>query len=637
MKSFRKIFFSSPFPAIAAVYLTVSLLLRLVLWWSFGRPSGIVPERLPVILGLGAVNDLAELIRLLAPLAFYLFLVPSRIVRTKWHHRLLAGVTYLSLVGMLYISASEYFFFQEFDSRFNLVAVDYLVYPHEVWGNIRASYPVFPFLLAAFLLALAFYQTVRPGLREWFLHPPRFAKRSKAFLAYLLVTALFFTGYSDDTFARSSNRVENELTANGISSFFRAFETHELDYHLYYSTLKHDRAFRMIRRQLAGEGGTFTSTTEENLNRAFPPDPAGLGKMNVVVIVEESFGAGFIGAYGDRRGLTPAFDKLAGEGLLFQNTYATGTRTVRGLEAITASFPPIPSVSILRRPGNERIATWGKVMADNGYITSFLYGGYGYFDNMNHFYRSNGFAISDRREIREVTFANIWGVCDEDLFNHALKYFDGPAQQGRPFFSIIMTTSNHKPFTFPKGIPGIPPSGGGRKSGVRYADYALGNFIRRASQHPWFGNTLFVIVADHDARVYGRLLIPVRHYRIPLLMYAPGKLKPKRIPTPTSQIDIAPTVLGLLGLPYNAPFYGCNILKLPAGESHPVFLSHNLDVSLFENNRLTVLGIGAKRTTFRYLPEKHRLLPERGNRKMEELTTAYYQTAFELFKSRRYR
>ncbi|MEZ4484642.1 MAG: sulfatase-like hydrolase/transferase [Syntrophotaleaceae bacterium] len=114
--------------------------------------------------------------------------------------------------------------------------------------------------------------------------------------------------------------------------------------------------------------------------------------------------------YGDKRGLTPAFDQLATEGLRFSNAFATGTRTVRGLEAISLSLPPIPSESVIKRPGCEGLASWGQVMEDHGYRSSFLYGGYGYFDNMNHFFGSNGFALSDSPDIVAPWFTNVWGV-----------------------------------------------------------------------------------------------------------------------------------------------------------------------------------------------------------------------------------
>ena len=194
------------------------------------------------------------------------------------------------------------------------------------------------------------------------------------------------------------------------------------------------------------------------------------------------------------------------ERLCIRHAHGAGPRGFREFD------PPIPTVSILRRPGNEHIATWGAVMRSLGYRTSFLYGGYGYFDNMNYFFGQNGFDVVDRRSIRSIRFANIWGVSDEDLFDHSLAYLDSIHASGKPFFSIIMTTSNHKPFTFRPGLErlGIPPEGGGRGAGVRYADFALGEFLRHAKDHAWFDDTIFVVAADHGARVYGAEQIPLQ-------------------------------------------------------------------------------------------------------------------------------
>jgi phosphoglycerol transferase MdoB-like AlkP superfamily enzyme len=274
-------------------------------------------------------------------------------------------------------------------------------------------------------------------------------------------------------------------------------------------------------------------------------------------------------------------------------------------------------------------------MAQNGYHPSFLYGGYGYFDNMNHFFSSNGFAISDRSDIMDPTFANIWGVCDEDLFRHALDYFDGIHRQGHPFFSIIMTTSNHKPYTFPEGIEGVPAAGGGRAAGIRYADYALGRLFALAPEHAWYDNTLFVVVADHDARVYGRAQVPVERYRIPLLIYAPGQVSAGTVEAVTSQMDIAPTVLGLLGFPYIAPFYGQNVLN-PAGADHPLLLNHNHDVAYIDGDRMVVLSLQGATNFFRYNADTDGLEPAEEDSALADRATAYYQTAFDLFKSHCY-
>ena len=195
-------------------------------------------------------------------------------------------------------------------------------------------------------------------------------------------------------------------------------------------------------------------------------------------------------------------------------------------------------------------------MREQGRQTSFLYGGYSLFDNMGAFYSGNYFVVKDRNDIKNPRFGNIWGVSDQDLFTYAKTCFDQASADNTPFFAIIMTTSNHSPFTFPEGIEGVRARGGNRYDGVRYADYALGEFFRQIESAPWYRQTLFVVVADHGARVYGSEKIPLPSYEIPLLIMAPGRLAPQQIASPVSQMDIAPTVMGLLGFPYSAPFFG---------------------------------------------------------------------------------
>jgi phosphoglycerol transferase MdoB-like AlkP superfamily enzyme len=306
---------------------------------------------------------------------------------------------------------------------------------------------------------------------------------------------------------------------------------------------------------------------------------------------------------------------------------------VRGLEALTTSFPPIPSVSILRRPGNENIANWGRVMDGLGYRSSFLYGGYGYFDNMNYFYGHNGFSVHDRREIEAPRFENIWGVSDEDLFDLTLAHLDAEHATGEPFFAIVMSTSNHKPFTFREGVPGVPASGGGRAAGVRYADFALGQFIENARAHPWFDDTVFVLVADHGARVYGRAEIPLETYRIPLLVYAPKHIEPATVETLTGQIDVAPTVLGLLGLPYEAPFFGQDVLALAPDAERVALFSHNHDVAVLEDRRLAILGLHGKTSTVAWDPAEASYTPLPEDPALEQLGIAIFQTAYEQFRA----
>ena len=163
--------------------------------------------------------------------------------------------------------------------------------------------------------------------------------------------------------------------------------------------------------------------------------------------------------------------------------------------------PPTPGQSILRRPGNEGLFTIGSIFQDAGFDTRFIYGGYGYFDNMNNFFGNNGFDITDKggrfepgdhftgaRNIIDdqyIHFANAWGICDEDLYDAVIRDADVRYAKQQPFFDFVMTTSNHRPYTYPDKKIDIP-SGSGRDGAVKYTDFAIGEFLKKVSSKPWF-------------------------------------------------------------------------------------------------------------------------------------------------------
>jgi phosphoglycerol transferase MdoB-like AlkP superfamily enzyme len=573
---------------------------------------------------------------LLAAFAAVLWLIPDRLYGSSGTRLLFFVGAFSWIAAALFVATAEFFFFEEFDARLNLVAVDYLMYPTEVVGDIWNEYPVVTVLVVAAAIAALVVHVLRRRLLPRDASITTLKSRSLVFTAFVLLTTLAAFSFETHSLALSDNRVANEIAANGASSFFRALRTNEIDYHTYYASRPSHANLQDLVAHMSSERGQFTRLAEGRLDRSFPGNPNGLGKLNVVVVASESFGAEFSRLYGSSRDWTPELDTIARQGVWFRHMYASGTRTVRGLEAIATSLPPIPSVSVLRRPGNEGIANWGTVMRQHGYHTSFLYGGYGYFDNMNYFFTHNGFDVRDREHIaRPVRFENIWGVADEDLFDSALAYYDSLASSGRPFFSIVMTTSNHKPFTFREGVPGVKPKGGGRESGVRYADFAQGYFLREARKHAWFDDTLFIIVADHGARVYGREEIPLKTYEIPMVFYAPKHLRPGRVDTLTTQIDIAPTVLGLLGFGYRAPFFGEDVLNAPP-DGRVALFSHNHDVALYQNGELAILGLNKSVHDVFYDRQTDSYRPAPPNPRLNDLAVAYYQTAFELFRERRY-
>jgi phosphoglycerol transferase MdoB-like AlkP superfamily enzyme len=257
---------------------------------------------------------------------------------------------------------------------------------------------------------------------------------------------------------------------------------------------------------------------------------------------------------------------------------------------LTLSIPPTPGQSIVKRPDNQNLFTLGYVFQQKGYDTAFLYGGRGFFDNMNAFYSGNGYRIVDQTDLsdEEITFANAWGVSDDIIFNRTLKEADQDYRSHKPFFFQIMTTSNHRPFTYPDGKIDIP-SGKGRSGGVKYTDFAIGKFIRDAKTKPWFKDTVFVLVADHCAGSAHKNELPIANYHIPLFIYAPGYVDQATNATLSSQIDVAPTVLSLLNISYESQFYGQDITKM-AKEDGRALISNYQKLGLYKNNKLVYLS-----------------------------------------------
>jgi len=294
----------------------------------------------------------------------------------------------------------------------------------------------------------------------------------------------------------------------------------------------------------------------------------------------------------------------------------------------------LSGTSIVKRPDNRDFFSWGSVMRGLGYSNKYIYAGYGYFDNMNAFYSGNGFDIVDRANFtkEEISFANIWGVCDGDLLRKTIKEADLDFKSGKPFFYMVMTTTNHRPFTYPEGKIDIPPSSKSRTGALKYSDYAIGEFLAEAGKKPWFKDTVFVITGDHCANSAGKTEIPVRNYHIPLLVYSPAHIKPAVVETLTAQADLAPTMLGLLNASYNSRFFGRDVLNgKPEGRA---FLSTFQKVALLKDGRLAVLGPKKYLKTYKWDEAAKTEEPAAEDKALEEEAVSFYQGANYIYKKR---
>ena len=505
--------------------------------------------------------------------------VPS--VRKKWRTVSIYLVMMVYACCAIMISFSEVVFWTEFGVRFNFIAVDYLVYTHEVIGNIVESYPIFWMVLAMLIVAGAICALMvrgkdisESGIGSW--------KRWAASLAVLAVWATcggFFLnwGYRN---LQSSNLYATQLQENGCWDFLEAFMSNELDYGQFYAMIPGDRA-AALQKELCGMDGNGKRVVNDELSPI---------KKNIVLITVESLSADYLSRYGSKSGITPNLDALLEKSLVFDNLFATGNRTVRGLEAVTLCIPPSSGESLVKRPQQGEFLSTGRILGKYGYKPSFIYGGDSYFDNMGTFFRNCGYSIVDKKDYVKdsIAFANIWGTSDEDSYREAILRFDESWKAGEPFFAHIMTISNHRPYTYPENrieYDGNPMS---RKAAVKYTDWAIGKFLADASSKPWFSETVFVIVADHCASSAGKTSLPLECYHIPALFYAPGFIEPGYVSKVCSQIDLMPTLFSLLHFSYESGFYGQDILA--PGFKERAFMATYQDLGYYAGDVLTVLS-----------------------------------------------
>jgi len=576
------------------VWLLVFLLTRTVLLAVHFASTDIGLSQLPALYGVGLFYDLVFLLYASLPLALYLLLCPKRLWQLRSHRWLLLALAAISFFAMLFTATAEWLFWDEFGVRFNFIAVDYLVYSKEVVDNIMQSYPIYPLLSLLALLAVGLVFALRPLFKRAFAAP--FLPKSRAFAGIFilaLATGAAILGVGQD-FPRASggNSYLRELASNGPYQFFAAFRNNELDYRGLYATIDDKQVAQLLREQVAPNNPRFIGSDPLSIRRVVE-NPGEPKRLNIMLVMVESLSAKYLGSFGDTHGLTPNLDELRKQSLTFTNFYATGTRTDRGLEAVTLSIPPTPGRSIVKRIGRESgYASLGKQLGVRGYDSVFLYGGRGYFDNMNAFFSGNGYRIIDQSSVAEseITFKNAWGMSDEDLFRQAIRVADEDYQAGKPFFFHLMTTSNHRPYTYPDGRIDIA-SGSGRYGAVKYTDYAIAEFIKAARQKPWFDDTVFVIVADHCAGSAGWQDLPVENYHIPLFIYSPKHVGAREFSGVSSQIDIAPTLMGLLNLDYVSTFFGRDLLRESALPGRALIGNYQ-HLGLFDGENLAILSPG---------------------------------------------
>ncbi|MES1991468.1 MAG: LTA synthase family protein [Pseudomonadota bacterium] len=587
----------------------------------------------------GAVRDLA-VAAAFALVYVLLFNIRGKAWPSRWGRSVLIGFVAAGIFLLLFSAIAEVLFWDEFNSRLNGIALYYLMFPREVIGNLQQSFNIALYLPMVIAATLAVVWFIRRPITAALQTPMQKGQRLRELGAAAAIVVATYTMSASLPFSVSANREINQLADNGWRTIISASLTNDQEYDGVYPTIPEAEAIKRTRALVAQKNTTFLDPETKRSILRYVNNGTAPKKLNIVIVTNESFGSKFIGVLDNKSGLdlTPALDRLSKEGLFFTNIYASGDRTVRGLEATETAFTPIPGISTARRPQSVGMYSLPSLLQSFGYQTSILYGGHALFDNMGAYWVGIGFKpVWDQSSIRHESFTTAWGVSDEDLYTEALSRMDDMTAEGnkQPFLLTLMTVSNHRPYRFPENHIKQNPDWQSRYNSAHYADWAYGDFIERAKAHKWFDNTVFVFVADHSEKINGAAQVPLQDMRIPIIIYSPKNIAPRTIATMGAQIDLIPTLLGELGFSYVSPFFGKDLTIEPdnGGWSST---AHNFSVAFAKPGHVAVLLPNEPTLGYKFEPGLTPLTPEQPDPETMRDAIALTQTAHRMFYSHQY-
>ncbi|MEL1246991.1 LTA synthase family protein [Flavobacterium helocola] len=534
-------------------------------------------------------------------------------------------------------------FINQYDTRPNRLFLDYLIYPKEVVGTLLKSY-LPSLIITTILLGIALFFAFKHGKKIFY---PQESNYKTKLLLFLVVAFFLFWGARGSLTSKRpinasnaifcSDQMTNSLGLNSLYTVaFAAYSMKNEGDVKKYGKMDELEAYTRVKKYMDVTEFIPGKVPFLHLQKPDAPQP----KYNVVIFLQESLGAEYVGCLNGLP-LTPELDKLSKEGLLFTNLYCTGTRSVRGIEQVTAGFLPNPSESIVKLGGSQQgFFTLADAFGRQNYDTSFIYGGMANFDNMASFFNGNGFKnIIDETDFdndgKKYAMKGTWGYSDEDLAVKANEYYKNLGN--KPFFSLMFSTSNHEPFEFPEGrIQLYEQPKNSVHNAMKYADFSIGKFFELAKKEPYYKNTIFVVIADHNTRTYGKNLVPVNKFHIPALIIAPNVAKGITYENLASQMDIPSTVLALSGITTKSPMPGRNLLKLPKGtKGRTIMLFHETYAFRVEDD-IVILNPNTKPLQFKVKSDTE-LIPVALNEELAKDALAHIVASSNMYKNRVYK
>ena len=488
---------------------------------------------------------------------FYLLILPHNKQNSRLDKIITTATFFIFAVSALCKGAVSQIFWEEFSSSFNYIVIDYIIFTHQVLGNLEHAYPIAKILIAIFVAAIIFtilaYRWLFTEIKA-----PAFSRRLFQSIIYGIVCILAYININVADMEISPNSFNDEIAKEGTFSLFNSLHKNEIEYEKFYLTNSKADNLKVLQNIFGGKNITFINP-KKNITRqisSFKPEK----RANVVLVIMRGISSEHLNT--KHKGYIPNLQKLSTQSLYFPNTYATTQSTFGALEAIDLSLPPLPGLSLFGLPNNQQPHGLGAIFKSKGYDTKWIYASYGVLDQTDKFLAKGDFEILDRSKWQkgDISYADLLSASDEDLYNKALSEADKSFAADKPFFSLLLTSSNRYPYSLPKNFTDFLENANHRQKAIIYSDYAIGQFMEKAKDKPWFDNTIFVFVADRASRKSRLPDATLETYKIPLLIYAPKLVKARQINTEISQIDVAPTILGLLNFNYESSFYGADAL-----------------------------------------------------------------------------
>ncbi len=592
--------FFGPYLILIKLLLTGLVILSLsrlgLVVWQWDRV--IAATSLPTIFWQGLRADLIMMGMLLVPLALAMPLLANRFGWKIWQNLVLIwGVLVIVLIS--FMEASTPTFISQYDLRPNRLFVEYLRYPKEVFATLWQGFR-WPLLIGLTLTVISGSVAVKL-LQRWLNTHQKPWPVWKIWLTWpllLLILALMIRSSighrpaNPSSFALTSDAMVNSLMLDSAWSVYFAIYNmqHESNAADVYGTMTSEAILAQLHENYPWIGlDTQQKFPTLNIRQATVKRDK---PLNLVIILQESMGATFVESLGGEYSVTPELERLKKQGWWFEQLYATGTRSVRGIEAIVSGYLPTPARSVVKLSlSQQNFFTIADLLKQRGYFTEFIYGGESHFDNMASFFIGNGFeSVIDQHDYDNPVFTGSWGVSDEDLLNKAHQQLQQKHAEGKPYFSLVFSSSNHSPYEFPDGrIELDNPIKQSNTNTVKYADYALGQFFDRAMQSDYWEDTLFLVIADHDLNVFGDALVPIERFQIPGLILG-ADIKPRSIPTVASQVDMAPTLLSLMGISAETPMIGRDLsLESEQQSKGRAMMQFADNYALMQGEKVTVL------------------------------------------------